>query len=465
MEEKVNILVVDDDPSLLKTLTRILQEANFNVITAADGEEAFKLFASHNIDVLLIDIILPGISGMDILNRVKRQRPDVEVIMMTAYGDIDIAVKAVKNGAYDFLTKPFPSLEVVEMAVKKAVEHRRLIHKTKNLEIELEFRTKYGDIIGSTPSMQEVFRLIESVARSPSSILITGESGTGKELVARAIHSQSPRRKRAFVAINCSAIPETLIESELFGYVRGAFTGAVSSRPGVFEAADGGTLFLDEVAELPPITQVKLLRALQEGEIKRVGSTKIIRVDVRIIAASNMDLKLALKNKKLREDLYYRLNVISIQLPPLRERKEDIPLLAYHFLKRYAKKNSKNITKITPKAMDMLMQYFWPGNVRELENAIERAVVLATQESITPKDLPPSITGQELQETTYILTELPFRKAKQIAVRGFERNYISTLIKKTKGNISQAAKFAGLDRSNFRRIIKKCELDVSKFKR
>jgi two-component system response regulator HydG len=340
--------------------------------------------------------------------------------------------------------------------VAKASEHGRLLDKTRRLEKELEVRERYGDIIGSSPPMLEVYRMIDSVAHSSSTVLIQGESGTGKELVARAIHNRGSRANKPFIPVNCSAIPETLVESELFGHLKGSFTGAVATRTGLFEAADTGTILLDEVGELPLHLQVKLLRTLQEGEVKRIGAPESAKVDVRVIAATNVDLHKAMINGSFREDLYYRLNVITIPIPPLRERIDDIPLLSYHFLRKYALRSGRDIRRISLEAMRSLRNYNWPGNVRELENAIERSVVMVKGDVIMPSDLPTSLTNND--DTVIpknMLYDLSFSEAKKRVIDRFERDYITEILRRAGGNVSEAARQSNLDRSNFRRIAKK----------
>jgi DNA-binding NtrC family response regulator len=388
----------------------------------------------------------------------------VEIIMMTAFGDVETAVQAVRAGAYHFLTKPFRSNDEVIVTVAKAAERRQLIDRAQKLEQKLEQQEKFGELIGNSPIMQEVYRLAVGVAAASSTVLVLGESGTGKELTARAIHQHSPRASRPFVAVNCSAIPVDLVESELFGHMRGAFTGATATREGLFEMANHGTIFLDEVGDLPPLAQVKLLRVLQEGEIKRVGSNETKLVDVRVVAATNVDLKAKIADGKFREDLFYRLNVVAIELPPLRSRRDDIPLLAYHFLQKYSTRTGRDIRKIAPEAMRLLQSQAWPGNVRELENAIEHSVVFCRKDTILPGDLP---FGKKTQgyaaETTPSgappadanMSDLPYRDAKQRAMAEFETQYFSAVLKRAGGNVSEAARQSGLDRSNFRRAARR----------
>jgi DNA-binding NtrC family response regulator len=455
----VHVLVVDDEPESLRAVARILKARGFEVDIASNGVESLERLKKGIVDVMLVDLVMPGMSGLEVLKKAKMSNDRLEVIVMTAFADVDTAVTAVKAGAYDFLTKPFPSYDTVALAVAKAAERGQLLNRTRRLEEELEVRERYGNIIGSSSPMIEVYRMIDSVSHSTSTVLLQGESGTGPELVARAIHSRGQRGAKPFVAVNCSAIPENLVESELFGHVRGAFTGAISTRMGLFEAADGGTILLDEVGELPPQVQVKLLRALQEGEIKRVGASESTKVDVRVIAATNINLHQAMIEGVFREDLYYRLNVITIPIPPLRDRVEDIPLLAYHFLRKYALRSGRDARRISLDAMRALRSYSWPGNVRELENAMERSVVLARGDAIAPADLPSSVMSVTDSEVSRnVLMDLPFGEAKRRVIEEFEREYLQEILRRAGGNVSEAARHATLDRSNFRRILKKYHL-------
>jgi len=466
------VVVVDDEPTLRRTIARTLSQRGFEVTQCEDGQSALEHLRGHDADVMLIDLMMPGVSGMDVLREVKSLRPDVECVIMTAYSKVEDAVAAVRAGAYDFLTKPFPSFDAVAITVAKAAERRRLIAKTRSLEEQLDRGNQgFGEIIGQSASMRAVFRLVEGVASASSTVLILGESGTGKELIARAIHRSSARASRPFVAVNCSSIPDTLIESELFGHVKGAFTSANASRAGLFEVADKGTLFLDEVGDLSLAAQVKLLRALQEGEIKRVGANETRNVDVRVVAATNVDLSGKIAAGRFREDLYYRLNVIAIELPPLRDRRDDIALLAQHFLRKFARKSGKDVKRLAPDALSTLTAYSWPGNVRQLENAIERAVVLARGDEITSDDLPDAIGGNAHLPTAQVvgsvsdavdlvaktLADVPYAEAKRRVVRDFDRAYANQLLERSKGNVSEAARLAGLDRSNFRRVLRKHE--------
>jgi DNA-binding NtrC family response regulator len=454
------VLVVDDEPEMRRTVARVLSTRGMDVMTANDGRMAMELLSREAIDVALIDLMMPQVGGFELLEELRGGGVDTEVIIMTAYADVETAVRAMHTGAYHFLTKPFRSHDEVVHTVSKATEHRRLRDRTVALERRLETMQRFGELIGNSARMREVYRMATGVAPTSSTVLILGESGTGKELTARAIHQHSSRAERPFVAVNCSAIPESLVESELFGHVRGAFTGATSTRAGLFEAADGGTIFLDEVGDLPPLAQVKVLRALQEGEIKRVGSDETRRVDTRVIAATNVDLKERIAQGRFREDLFYRLCVVQIVLPALRERPEDIPMLAYHFLHKYATGPKSDVRRIDAEAMNVLQSQPWPGNVRELENAIQHAVVFCKGNCISPLALPMARTRTapppvSVAGPVAALADLPYRLAKQKAVDEFDRGYFSTLLERTAGNVSEAARQAGLDRSNFRRAARK----------
>ncbi|HEY5377097.1 MAG TPA: sigma-54 dependent transcriptional regulator [Polyangiaceae bacterium] len=469
-EAPPRVLVVDDEPTLRRTLARLLNSRNMTVLTADDGAQAIDLLGREQVDVVLVDLMMPNVGGLELLDHVRSSHAGVEVIMMTAFGDVETAVKAVRAGAYHFLTKPFRSNDEVVLTVTKAAERRRLVDRALLLERRLEQMEKFGELIGNSTAMQEVYRLAIGVAPTSSTVLILGESGTGKELTARAIHGHSPRVNNPFVAVNCSAIPVDLVESELFGHVRGAFTGATATRAGLFESADRGTLFLDEVGDLPPLAQVKLLRALQEGEVKRVGSNETRIVDVRVVAATNVDLRSRIAAGRFREDLFYRLNVVPISLPALRERREDIPLLAYHFLQKYASRSGSQVKRISTDAMRLLAGHHWQGNVRELENAIEHAVVFCRDDTMTPAELPfgrpsngapPETNGSAGADPAIeALFELPYREAKEKSLEAFETAYFEGLLARTQGNVSEAARQAGLDRSNFRRAVKRAGVRV-----
>jgi DNA-binding NtrC family response regulator len=469
-DRPARVLVVDDEPTLLRALESLLRKKGHDVVGLESPIAATQRLAQEDFDVALLDIKMPQLSGLELLSAVKHRRPEVEVIMMTGHATVETALAAVKSGAYDYLTKPFEDVELVARSVAKAIERKALFDR--NRELENRLRQQEGGppegLVGNSAGMREVVRMVEAVAYSAATVLVTGESGTGKELVARALHARSPRKGQPFVALNCGALTETLLESELFGHVKGAFTGAQRDQKGLFDAADGGTIFLDEIGDIPMTTQVRLLRVLQEGEFKRVGAADSMKVDVRVIAATHRDLPKLVKSGKFREDLFYRLNVINIPLPSLRDRADDIPLLAHHFLRRYADRLGKKVRTVSPEAIELLSGYRWPGNVRELENAIERAVVLCRGDAVTATDLPPAVTGR----TAPLVREAPaggeesqwlalsYAAAKEQALRRFEKSYVETLMKACDSNISAAARKAGMDRSNFKRVLRKYRTDV-----
>ncbi len=382
----MKILIVDDEPGLRQTLDRILGSEGHDTATAANGDDALSSLARDDVDLVLCDLRMPAMGGLEFLERYEAQHGRALVIAMSAYGDADTAIAAMQRGAYDYIQKPFRAEEVI-LCVRKAAEREKLRAAVERLEGELSSIRGGSDIIGHSPAIRSAVDLARKVARHPSTVLVTGESGTGKELIARLIHTSSPRAAESFVAVNCGAIPEALLESELFGHAKGSFTGATGEKVGLFEEAEGGTLFLDEIGELPLSLQVKLLRALQEGEVRRVGANTPRRVDVRVVAATNRDLGADVTNGRFRGDLYYRVNVVSIRLPALRERHEDVAELAQHFLRRHNARLGLEVAQIAPAAMRMLVEHSWPGNVRELENVIERALVMASGSTIEPEHL------------------------------------------------------------------------------
>jgi two-component system response regulator HydG len=469
-QKPVRVLVVDDEPTLLRALEALLRKKGYEVTGLDSPIVATQKLATEDFDVALLDIKMPQLSGLELLNAVKHRRPEIEVIMMTGHATVETALQAVRSGAYDYLTKPFDDVELVARAVAKAAERKALWDRNKQLENQLREREGLppDGLVGASAPIREVQRMIDAVAYSATTVLITGESGTGKELVARALHARSPRKTHPFVALNCGALTETLLESELFGHVKGAFTGAQRDQKGLFDAADTGTIFLDEIGDIPLSTQVRLLRVLQEGEIKRVGAADSVKVDVRVLAATHRDLPKLVKAGRFREDLFYRLNVINIPLPSLRERSEDIPLLAHHFLRRYSDRLGKRVKTLSPEGLELLCGYRWPGNVRELENAVERAVVLCRGDAVTPVDLPPAVTGR----TAPLVREAPaggdeqqwltlsYAAAKEQALRRFEKSYVEALMRACDNNISAAARKAGMDRSNFKRVLRKYRTDV-----
>ena len=388
------ILVVDDEPNYLIVISELLKEGNYEVLTAPSGEDGLKIVEETDLDLVLTDMRMPGMGGLEFLKATKKHNKDLPVIMITAFGEVEKAVVAMKAGAYNYLSKPFNNEELL-MNIRKAIEHYSLLRENVRLRGEAKVRYGFASIVGKNARMQEIYQLIEKVAPTTASVLITGESGTGKELVARAIHINSPREKAPFISVNCAALPETLLESELFGHERGAFTGATALRKGRFELADTGTLFLDEIGDIPLSLQAKLLRVLQERNFERVGGVKPISVDVRIITATNRDLKDEVDKGNFREDLYYRFNVLHIHLPPLRERADDIPMLAEHFIKKFAKLLNKPDLRISGDALRYLTGLPWEGNVRELENTIERAGILCSGDVIQTEDVHPGVAGEE----------------------------------------------------------------------
>jgi two-component system, NtrC family, response regulator HydG len=438
MSEPATLLVADDDPGLRESLERTLTREGYRVILASDGNAALERLQAGGIDLVLTDLKMPGLTGIEVLRAAKAIAPDVDVILLTAFGTVEEAVKAMKEGAYDFLTKPFQRAQVLRL-IRQALERRELIQQNRALQQRLDDLLRQGVVIGSSPAFRRMMTLVEQVADSSATVLVQGESGTGKELVASAIHQRSARRRGPFVAVNCAALPETLLESELFGYEKGAFTGAAARKEGRFELADGGTLFLDEVADLSPVTQPKILRVLQEGEFERLGATKSIRVDVRIVCATNQDLGHMVKEKRFREDLYYRLNVITLNVPPLRERREDIRVLAQHFLRIYAAKNNRTLEGFTDEAMRRLEAYAWPGNVRELENVVERGVVLARGSLMDTGELPEEIAGA----TPLPEGVLTVRIGTPLAEVG--ARLLDATLRATKGNKTLTAKLLGID--------------------
>ena len=440
------LLVVDDDRANLESLARIFQREKLEVVTASDGKEALEVLRRQRIGVCLSDLMMPGMSGLDLLRASHTVSPETEFILMTAFGTVETAVEAMKEGAWDFVTKPFKRIQIVR-AVRRAIDQQVLALENQMLRAQLQTTARRDRaIIGNSLAMRQTLEMVQQVAPSSANVLLNGESGTGKELFARALHNGSNRAARPFIAVNCAALPEALLEAELFGHEKGAFTGATARRQGRFELADGGTLFLDEIGETSLQVQVKLLRVLQEAEFERVGGTRTIGVDVRIVAATNKHIEEEVRAGRFREDLFYRLNVINIRLPPLRDRKDDVPLLAHHFLKIYADKNAKAIAGITREASELLMGWDWPGNVRELENAMERAVVLCRGDAIGVDDLPPQVrTGTADRKVLHIPIGTP--------LEDIERTVIRETLAHTRGDKRLAAQLLGIaTRTIYRKI-------------
>jgi two-component system response regulator HydG len=444
------ILIVDDEQSHRLMLRAHLEGEGFQIVEASDGHEAVDRVTERSLDLVLMDIRMPTMDGIEALKRIKEITAAMPVIMMTAYGSINSAVEALQAGATDYLTKPLDMDELI-FKTKKALYYRQLEEENILQKERLGLRFDLSSIIGTSPTMKKLFDTLAMAAPTEATVLLLGESGTGKELVANAVHQNSPRKDKPYVKVNCAALPETLLESELFGHEKGAFTGAIDKKKGRFERADGGTLFLDEIGEMSPPTQTKILRVLQEREFEAVGGTKTIKVDVRIIAATNKDLADEVKRGKFREDLYYRLNVVPITIPPLRERTEDIPLLAEHFLRIYSEKNKRNITGFGPGVMDAFIAYSWPGNVRELENIVERTVIMSREDTITLKDLPPVFAGPQGDGD---------RTPPPTSLRDVERETILKTLRQTGGNRTHAAQILGITRKTLQNKIKEYDLDV-----
>ncbi|MCP4715757.1 MAG: sigma-54-dependent Fis family transcriptional regulator [Deltaproteobacteria bacterium] len=436
MESKKSILIIDDEENMRHVLQALLEKEGYTTALAADGQAGLELLEQKHFDLVLCDVRMPRMDGIEFLKHVCARNITATIITMSAYGTIDLAVETMQLGAYDYISKPFKPPEIL-LALKKAEERERLKEENVRLRSAVELQYSFGNLIGTSPAIQEIFTMIKKVAGFKSSVLITGESGTGKELVARAIHYNSPRKNSTFLAINCGAIPESLLESELFGHKKGSFTGATQDRKGIFEEADEGTLFLDEIGDIPLNLQVKLLRALQEGEIRRVGEERPLAVDVRVIAATGKNLEKEVAGHTFREDLFYRLNVLPVHLPPLRERRDDIELLARHFIKKYNISHNLAINGLRSAALQKLLQYSWPGNIRELENIIERAMILAEHDMLDIDTLPENIVApvenacDDLPQNTYSIRQ---------ACKSIEAQLIRKALQKTHGNKSRAAK-------------------------
>jgi DNA-binding NtrC family response regulator len=454
------ILVVDDEERNREFLKEFLEVEGFDVETAKDGQEAIGTLENMDFDLVLTDLKMPKADGLAVLEGIRRINPETVAIVFTGYGSIDTAVKAVKLGAYDYITKPL-KIEEITLVIQRALEHRKLALENEMLRRQLKRKYKFDNIIGDAENMQDVFRLVEKIANTDSTVLIYGESGTGKELIARAIHFNSDRRERPLIPVNCGAIPEELLESELFGHEQGAFTGATRTRIGRFELGNGGTIFLDEIGDMSPALQVKVLRVLQEHEFERVGGMKTIKVDIRVIAATNKDLEKNVSDGIFREDLFYRLNVIPIQLPPLRQRKTDLPLLVNHFTQMYNTKNKHNITGVSPESIELLQTYDWPGNVRELENMIERIVILKGEGVVEPDDLSEKVLAST-PRSLHPRIQIPENGISfNTAVTEFERELILQALNRTNWVKNKAAKLLNLNRTTLVEKMKKINLNRS----
>ncbi|MFN8627902.1 MAG: sigma-54 dependent transcriptional regulator [Candidatus Binatia bacterium] len=450
------LLLLDDEANLCRSLSRALRREDLQVESFTHPAQAAEALGRCSYAVALVDLMMPGMNGLDFLREIRRTNPGTVVVIMTAYATIQTAVEAMREGAFDYLQKPFTNDEA-RQHVDRALQHFRLLEENRDLRGQLASRYAMSNIVGVSTAMREVFRIVESVANSSATVLLRGESGTGKELIARALHTQSNRGAGPFVAINCGAIPSELLESELFGYEKGAFTGAHTSKKGMVEQADGGTLFLDEVSELLPQLQVKLLRVLQEREVQRLGGDRAIKIDVRVIAATNADLTERIRTGEFRTDLYYRLNVVSVRIPPLRERTDDILPLAHHFLHKHDRLH--RLAGIQPLAAQVLRRHPWPGNVRELENVIERATLLATGQEVAVADLPPELhTRGEFDRV------LPAGKSLSVAREEFERYFLLDCLRRHNGNVSRAARDAGLHRQNFYQKLHKYRIERKEYR-
>ncbi len=450
MSSQISVLVVDDDQTACRLLQEVMAKEGYQVEAANSGREAVEKAGMALFDVAISDIRMPDLDGLELLRILKRLSSETIVIMMTAFGSIETAIEAIKEGAYDYISKPF-KLDEVKLTVRRALDHKRLLRENIQYRQALKERYQLENIVGRSAPMLEVYKVVARVAPTSSTVLIQGESGTGKELIARAIHYNSPRGNQPFIVVDCAALAETLLDSELFGHVRGAFTGAISNKRGLLEEADGGTCFLDELKNLVPTVQAKLLRFLQEREIKRVGGTEGIKLDVRVIAATNQELEALVKAGSFREDLYYRLSVVSITLPPLRERKEDIPLLAEHFLRHYTLQNKKDISHISSEAMALLGEYDWPGNVREMEHVIERAVALTSSPVLSPHDLSPNLRKEAGKEA---------QVAKPLTLTELEKQHIERVLKSVGWNKTLTAELLGIHRRTLYRLAKRHKIDL-----
>jgi DNA-binding NtrC family response regulator len=458
MPDKIRIMVIDDEPLMRVTIRDALTAEGYKVVTAETGRKGLDLFRNNQTDILITDLKLPDMDGIQILKEVKTRNPEAQVIVITAYGSVDSAVTAMKEGASDYLTKPF-SMDELLLIAKRLVRIKQL--EEENLLLRKKVEERYGleGLVGKSPQMLKIYDLIETVSQTDTTVLINGESGTGKELVANAIHLRSLRKNGPFIKVNCAALPETLLESELFGHEKGAFTGAIKQRKGRFEMADGGTLFLDEIGDISPVVQVRLLRVLQERQFERVGGNETLSVDVRLICATQRDLKEEIRKGSFREDLYYRLNVVPMHLPPLRERREDILLLSDHFMNKFSQKMGKEITGLSEEAKTILLKYTFPGNIRELENMLERAIALIKGKIIQAYDLPEEVCGQT-SPVRDVCEKIRGSKPLASAVSLFEKEYIQSVLEKTKGKKGQAAEILGISRKTLWEKIKELEIEI-----
>jgi DNA-binding NtrC family response regulator len=468
MEKKFSILVVDDEPDLLELLKRSLEpDLDCHVSTASSGKKAFALFSKNSFDLVLLDMKMPEMDGMELLELIRRTNPDQTVIMMTAYGNIDTAVNAMRNGAYDFITKPFDH-DALLVRLEKALERSALIRENSKLKSGVGTPHEFCGLVGKSPAMQQVFEVIKMVASTDLTVLITGESGTGKDLTARAVHAMSGRRDKRYVAVNCPTVPEQILESELFGYKKGAFTHATVDRTGLFQEAHEGSIFLDEIGDVSPVIQTKLLRVIQEKEIKPLGDTRTLSVDVRVIASTNRDLKERIRAGVFREDFYYRLKVLPIELPPLRSRPEDIPLIANYLLQKHSIQLNRPGKTLAPELLEMLTTLPWKGNVRELENAIVQGILFSKNDIIMPQDIsagtfPTPGTGYEFSETA--TADMSYRVAKENLLHNFNITYIGRLLSETGGNVTRAAAKCKMERQSLQQVMRRYNINADDYRK
>jgi DNA-binding NtrC family response regulator len=449
MEADPRILVVDDDAVAADLLREVLTKEGFQVQTATQGSEAIQMGGRTPFDMVITDLKMPGVGGLEVVRAFRQMSPQTIMIVITAFGSFETAIEAIQNGAYDYISKPF-KIEDIKVTVQRALNQQRLVRENLFLPTDTAEDLPLATFIGNSPKMLEIYKLVARVARTDTTVLIQGESGTGKELIARAIHSHSHRAEKPYIAVNCAALPEGLLETELFGHTKGAFTGAWTKKKGLFLEAEGGTCFLDEIGDITPSLQAKLLRVLQEHEVRPVGGTETIKIDVRILAATNKDLESLVRAGRFREDAFYRLHVVTINLPPLREHQEDIPLLANHFIKMACQHAKKNVSGISKEAMEILTHYHWPGNIRQLENVIERAVTLTTNNVLIPSDISEDLFSKELAHS-------PSSSDALITLEEMKRRYVEQILSQTGGNQSKAAEVLGINRKTLYRLSKRRE--------
>jgi DNA-binding NtrC family response regulator len=458
------VMIVDDEPDMLRLLERSVAETiGCRVITAGGGEEALQELAAHDVDLALLDIRMPGMDGLQLLDAIRERDPGLAVIMMTAYGAIEIAVEAIRKGAYDFITKPFDHDELIHH-LRNALERGRLLRENRELQARVREAQAFQNLVGASPAMQKVFDSIETLSQTDITVLITGASGTGKNLAARALHDLSRRKGKPFIRVNCPTVPENILESELFGYARGAFTHAVADRRGLFQEGDGGTVFLDEIGDISPAIQTKLLQVLEDKEFRPLGRTGTVKVDVRVIAASNRDLKAKMARGEFREDLYYRLCVVELPMPALNARREDIPLLVEYFLAKYGREYGREQVRPSPDLLQQCQKHDWQGNVRELENTLRRGLAMTSGSLLTPQDVGWRKEGCVAAIEAEALTDVPYREAKDTVLAQFNRRYITEALRRTGGNVSQAARLSNIERQSFQQVMKKCGIRAEGFR-